>query len=53
MSPDPSWPQLRQSNTFVEGIRMALELWTSRWKFTSQGIEKAQWYDNDRDMSEV
>lgn len=53
MSPDPTWPQLRQSNSFVEGIRKATELWTTKWKYTSRGLEKAHWYDNDRDMTEV
>ncbi|PNS15076.1 hypothetical protein CAC42_2305 [Sphaceloma murrayae] len=43
LNPDTNWVQLRQSESFLEGLKQAVDIWSKRFKVTAFGLHRAKW----------
>lgn len=53
LHPDSAWIQLRQSDSFLEGLKEAASIWQSRFKITVSGMHKARWAETPEEVTEL
>ncbi|GAM89924.1 hypothetical protein ANO11243_079640 [Dothideomycetidae sp. 11243] len=53
LHPDPAWVQLRQSDSFLEGLRTAVDVWNAKFKVRTSGLCKARWSDSLEELGEL
>lgn len=51
MNPDPDHNQLRRSDSFLDGLRLAVDVWRAKYQVTASGMVKPQWAENDADIA--
>ncbi|KAF2149294.1 Rad4-domain-containing protein [Myriangium duriaei CBS 260.36] len=53
LHPDRNWVQLRQSDSFLEGMKLAVDIWRKKFKINASGLCKAKWVDDAGDLDEM
>ncbi|KAG8628738.1 hypothetical protein KVT40_002603 [Elsinoe batatas] len=52
LSPQSNQVQLRQSESFLEGLKLATDIWNAKYKVTTFGLHRPKWADPD-ELSQI
>lgn len=53
LNPRSDLPQLRRTDLFMDGLKLAADLWKAKFTVTQSGMFKANWLDSEGALREV
>ena len=43
LKPDPSWTQFDRTNSFLDGLKKAGQIWNAKFRISESGMRRPQW----------
>ncbi|GAB7338016.1 hypothetical protein MBLNU457_4386t1 [Dothideomycetes sp. NU457] len=52
LNPKSEWPQLRRSDSLMDGLKLAVDLWRAKFNVTDSGMQRSYWLDDDQEIKQ-